>query len=155
ACYSGTQATGGVDGYFTPMGDAYEMSSQHASRTTPNIYNRIHRRGAMRPESGGPFADWNPINLHKTTVDRMIGNRTNSVVRGTDTVNLYFHGSKMVQAIVSDLNRSRGAITVDGVTLTKLSEATDVVLIGNSGGAGGVIMLAERFKGWVQAIAPS
>src|SRR4029077_2909950 len=91
----------------------------------------------------------------KTTFDRMIGNRTNAVVRGTDTVNLYFHGSKMIQAILNDLNQTRGAFTLDSVTLTKLSDATDVVLIGNSGGAGGVIMLAQRFKGWVQGIAPS
>jgi hypothetical protein len=154
ACYDGTQATDGFDGYATVTGDAFEMTSFHPGLGATNIRNKVVGRGPMRPDTGALFASWNRIIIDKTTFDRFMGNRTNASVWGNDIVNTYFHGSKIVQAMLNDLNQSRGAITIDDVTLTKLSEAECVVLIGNSGGAGGVIMLAERFKGWVNAIAP-
>jgi hypothetical protein len=151
--FSATKAVNGFDGYASGKADALEMTSFHPNEKTTHIKNRITGRGPMDP--AGALGDWNRIIIDKTTFDRFYGNRTNAVRWGNTTVNLYFHGSKIIQAVLSDLDRTRGTITLDGVEVSKLSAATDVLLIGNSGGAGGVIMLAERFKGWINAYAPT
>jgi hypothetical protein len=155
ACYSASNADDGFDGYASGLADALEMTSFHPNQATSNIKNRITGTGAMRPDVGAGFADWNRIIIDKTTFDRFYGNQTNAVAWGTTTVNLHFHGAKIIQAMLNDLNRARGIITLDGVAISKLSAATDVVLMGNSGGSGGVIMLAQRCKSLVAAIAPT
>lgn len=70
-----------------------------------------------------------------------------------DPVILHFHGRRIINAVLKDLNRTRGTITIDNTELTPLSAATRIVFAGNSGGAGGLIMNMEYIKGKIASIA--
>ena len=123
------------------------------------------------------FRHYNRIYMRKCTYDRFTGNNTYSQVEVTptpDEVDLFLHGRRMWNAVFEDL-RGAGAIGKKYYTgacvtpdcdnscppattcdyLPPLANATNIVLIGWSGGGTGMIHQLDDLSDTLGAIAPS
>jgi hypothetical protein len=130
-------------------GEAAEMSTRHADPAVKPIAAREATRGILDGDPSGAFAGYNRVRVFKCSYDRFSGNTTHvDAERGTT---LYFHGRKIIQAVFADLSRSRGTVSdaSDG-DLPSLADAATVLVAGNSGGSGGLIMNADWIAGLLQ-----
>jgi hypothetical protein len=71
-----------------------------------------------------------------------------------DDVVLYFHGRRIISSMIQDLARSTGAFSAGEETVPDFADATEVVVVGESGGGGGLIMNMQGIKAKILAAAP-
>ncbi|MGH8479199.1 MAG: hypothetical protein ACREXK_06425 [Gammaproteobacteria bacterium] len=111
--------------------------------------------------------------LAKTNFDRFMGNTTKTESYGGDDVKMYFHGRRLIEAMFKELDRPNGTsfctggglviqtdprkppYCIGGELVPDLSAATQIIVAGNSGGAGGLIMNMEYIKDKLVNIAPN
>jgi pectinacetylesterase len=154
ACFAGTQATVGFDGYATNRADAHEMTTRHASGTytVPNLKTGT---GILSTDAANPYAGYNRVWVDKSSFDRFMGDGTdNTQPYNGDDIELYFHGRRIVRSMLKDLARSNGVIAVGGEDVPDLKDAASVLFVGESGGSGGLIHNAEWLSAEVAALAP-
>jgi hypothetical protein len=172
ACMSGTQDPAdnyGFNGYnvFTAGDlDYKEMTSRHAETGRYTIPDRRSGSGILDPVGPNLFNGYNRVIVNKTSFDRFMGNKTTTTVYdANDSVELHFHGRRIISAMLADLDRLNGAIQVgnncrdlqdrDCQTLDDFSSANRVVVVGNSGGSGGLIHNMEWLKNQILSRAPN
>ena len=142
-----------------PKAEWTEMSTEHAAAGTSAIIPAGSHVPARKPGHGilrdtsNAFATYNRVAFNKCSYDRFMGNGSYSATWQGDPVILHFHGRRIINAVLKDLTRTRGTITIDNTELTPLSAATRIVFAGNSGGAGGLIMNMQYIKGLIAGIA--
>ncbi len=156
ACFAGDSATVGFDSYVADTGDAHEMTTMHASGNY-TVPDRKSGPGILATNPSNPYADHNRVWIHKSTFDRFMGNRTNTKAYGGDDIELYFHGRRVVRALIKDLDRADGTIIVGGESgeeVCDLSDARSVLFVGESGGAGGLIHNAQWLKDQIAEVSP-
>lgn len=148
----GDAVTDCMDYYFPRGSDSLEMTTQYPDDATSHVLARKTGTGILR-STDSAFAEYNRVAFNKCSFDRFMGNRDVVGTLTGDPIILHFHGRRIIDAVLKDLNQSRGAITLDGTTLNPLHSASHVVFAGNSGGAGGLIMNMEHLQKKVSAIA--
>jgi len=155
ACY----ANGGglyFDSYDVAAGDACEMTSHHASGACRVAAQKDGTgQGILDPGASNPFWGHNRVWMNKSTFDRFMGNITNTKAYGSDDLELFFHGRRLIRAMLKDLDRANRSITVGNQTIPDLSDAETIVLVGESGGAGGLIHNAEWLVNRVREVSGS
>ena len=146
ACFADHEADVGFKGYDTNTGDAYEMTTKHASGNY-TVPNRKSGDGILSTNAANPYASWNRIWFNKSSFDRFMGNKNNTQAYDGDNIELYFHGRRIIQAVIKELDRP-GAVSfsIGGEVVPDLSSANHVLFIGESGGAGGIIHNAQWIK---------
>ena len=143
------------DGYFDiNLDDRTEMTSRHAEGNY-TVPDRKTGFGILSPSASNPFADYNRVLVNKSSFDRFMGNKTAAPepYNGDDIV-LYFHGRRIISSMIKDLARSKGAFSVGEEEVPDFSEATEVVVVGESGGGGGLIMNMQGIKAKILNAAP-
>ena len=134
--------------------DMREMTTSHAEHgvTVDEFIRNDDAGGILKYDPAAAFKHYNTILVNKCSVDRFMGNAT--VV--DSGVKVHFHGRKILKALIKDLNRSRGAFAHPSyaINMNKFSQADNVVFVGQSGGAGGLIMNAEWLVNRVTTFAP-
>jgi hypothetical protein len=180
ACMNGTQIDTdnyGFNGYNVFSGgtwfdpDYKEMTTRHPKTdivTGNPIYtipNRIVGKGILSTSIQNSFARYNRVLVNKSSFDRFMGNTTTTAPYDGDSVQLFYHGRRMISAMLKDLSRSNGAFNV-GTRCPSVSEAEcqqvedftqadRVVVVGESGGAGGIIHNMEFIKQAILNRAPN
>jgi hypothetical protein len=162
ACYAG-----GTDIPFDPYnanaGDAFEMTTQHASGAF-TVKERKTGKGILSTDALNPYASYNRVWINKSSFDRFMGSTNNTKAVGADDVELYFHGRHIIRSVVKDLDRANGVICVggqegeeicSGEKVPDLSDAEVILFVGESGGAGGLIHNAQWLKTRIDNVSPS
>ncbi len=117
------------------------------------------------PVENSVFAAYNRVRIEKCSYDRYVGrarrnNLAGDLVGNPITYNLYSHGRKIMETALSELEDgltyttwipgSGGSAQGVATSLPPLSDATQVVFVGHSGGAHGLMhnidWLAERVR---------
>jgi pectinacetylesterase len=158
ACYTGvTDANGvGFDGYEHGTGDACEMTTSHASGSCRVTAQKSGMgQGILDPSSSNPFSGYNRVWMNKSTFDRFMGNMNNIQAYDGDDILLSFHGRRIIKAVLKDLARANGTITVGNERVPDLSLATSILFAGESGGAGGLLHNAQWLKHRVAEVSSS
>ena len=143
-------------GYIDALADSREMTSKHARGTanTDFIDEAIPGNGILS-DGINPFWTSTRVQLAKTTFDRFMGNTTLTETYNGDSVKMYFHGRRLLKAMFKELDRPNGTqFSVNGEVVPDLSAATQIIVAGNSGGAGGLIHNMEWIKDRLANIAP-
>jgi hypothetical protein len=164
ACYAGKPPEVGFDGYDSGEGDAYEMTTMHPCHLLdPNtcgpsstVPDRKSGEGILSSDPDNLYADSNRVWFNKSSFDRFMGNTDNIKRYEGDDIVLYFHGRRIIEAVIKELNRPSGArFEVGEETVPDLSSADRVLFAGLSGGAGGLIHNAEWIKDRIREVAPT
>jgi hypothetical protein len=145
-------------GYIDALADSREMTSKHARGTanTDFIDEAVPGNGILSDNGANPFATSTRVQLAKTTFDRFMGNTTLTETYNGDSVKMYFHGRRLLKAMFKELDRPNGtSFSVNGEVVPDLSAATQIIVAGNSGGAGGLIHNMEWIKERLVNIAPA
>lgn len=143
--------------YATPEGG--EQTALHPNPQFKSVGTFVKGEGILSAQPASPFSTFNRVKFYKCSNEKFAGNRT--LVDSEAGTVLYFHGRKIIEAVLNDLGRSRGSVTLgtDGV-LPSLANATNILVSGNSGGASGLIqngdwiadLLAARSKAAVRFV---
>ena len=185
ACMTGTQDPNnnyGFNGYNVFSGGAWydadykEMTTRHPKldpygQPIYTVPNQVVGNGIMSPStSNSYFYNFNKVIVNKSSFDRFMGNKTAmpepyAGAYGTDDITLFFHGKRMIPAILKDLGRANGTFSVGSncpnsntaycQEVPNFSAATDVVVVGQSGSAGGLIHGMEGIKTAITNVAPN
>jgi len=176
ACMTGTQDPNdnyAFNGYnvFTGDPDYKEMTTRHPKIdvvTGSPIYTVPKQKvgkGILSPSATNAFSSYNRVLVNKSSFDRFMGNTKNTSAYNGDDVELFFHGRRIISAMLKDLDRTNGVISVGTncpswlepqcQTVDDFSAATQVVVVGESGGAGGIIHNMEFIKGAILNRAPT
>lgn len=115
--------------------EAGEMSTQ-------NIKNWVQGKG-VTADASNPFASVNLVEIDKCSFDRFSGdNEVVDVVGGEDRI-LYFHGRRIVKAVLQQL-------VSEGHLVGTEAEPAQVLFAGNSGGAEGLIFTVDEYSRYLQ-----
>lgn len=146
-------------GYNDALADSREMTSKHArgNANTDFIEHLVPGNGILSDNNLNPFSTSTRVKLAKTTFDRFMGNRTLTETYNGDQLKMYFHGRRLLQAMFTDLNRAKCPQIEPNpeCLLPDLSMATQIIVAGYSGGAGGLIHNMEWINNMLVDIAPS
>ncbi|MGQ0595164.1 MAG: pectin acetylesterase-family hydrolase [Gammaproteobacteria bacterium] len=155
ACFAGENSVVGFYGYDKHINDAFEMTTKHASGGY-TVRNRKEGTGILSTNVANPYAAWNRVWFNKSSFDRFMGNKNNTQPYDGDNIELYFHGRRIIQSVIKELNRPGGvSFSVGGEVVPDLSSATKVLFIGESGGAGGIIHNAQWIKDRIEDVSTS
>ena len=156
---------GGVDAFTDCQNDyilpaeGKEMSSDNPGSSGVDVPMRRTGHGILA--NGNDFDEWTRVWLYKTTYDRFegAGGQSGTCIRvgGSNyPATVHFHGRLFITGVLNQLNRPNNVqVTANDIALPDLSNATDVMFVGQSGGAGGLIMNAEYLASMIATIAPS
>lgn len=168
ACMTGTEVGGfPFNGYDVAVAgdlDYKEMTTKHANGVF-TIDDRRIGNGILSPSAPSQFGGVNRVIVNKSNFDRFMGNGTMATPYNGDSIELYFHGRRVVSSMLKDLARSNGVFSVgrscpsfselECQTVEDFSQATEVTVVGESGGAGGLIHNMEWLKAAILNRAPN
>jgi hypothetical protein len=141
------------DDVYTIPSEAGETSSAHPERMDLNDHKGGD--GILSPAPRNAFADAHRVRILKCSFDRFQGDATR-VETDADgrPVRMHFHGRRIIQAVLADLARANGTVTIEGHELPDFADAERVVISGNSGGAGGLIQNSDWLAEQIATHAP-
>ncbi len=165
----------------SPLSCAQNYATTERSEMTSASATRFRSEGGIfsnTPNQTNLFRHYNRVYMRKCTYDRFAGNRTHTqvLVNAVDRVDLFVHGRRMWKAVLSDLEGNplgfvgKEYYTGPCVTpdcdnscplaqpceqLPPLANATEILLIGWSGGGNGMIHQLDDLATALTAIAPA
>lgn len=133
--------------------DRLVTSTAHADGTTA-VTRYLQGAGILSDAPANPFSTWSRVLVPKCAYDLYAGSTYTKGDIDGDSVFVRHHGRGQVSAVLQTLAGSNGPIVVDGQLLPDLSEATDVILAGNSSGAMALKHNGDEFARQVTGISP-
>jgi len=122
--------------------------SERDEMSTFTIDSPIEGTGILSDSSINNFAGWNRVKIHKCSFDRFSGTASlsgTSPSLGTP-LDLHFHGASILDAAVDALIDGTASAAFAQGELKNMDEADTVLLVGSSGGMGGLIMQADQLR---------
>jgi hypothetical protein len=137
-----------------------EMSTEHPLSGRSSLKAKLRGQGINSVDEGNYFKDFNRVIINKGTYDRWLGNRTytSTSLVGDDNITLYFHGRRLIRAVVKrlEMNESSFAVGEDGrfELVPDINDASIILFAGHSGGASNLFHNAEWLEELAASVAP-